>query len=137
MKISIVICGREKERDFREYEQDLLKRLSPYVKVSLSYISKEEQFFKHIDKSSRLYVLDVFGEEMNSLEFSRLLIEEKTTFFIGQHTGFSTRFKEEISGKAKFLSLSKLTFPHRLCKIILLEQIYRGVCIQKGLPYAK
>lgn len=137
MKIKIITCGREKEREFKDYENDLIKRISPYANVYLNYIVKEEEFCKYIKSGQKVYLLDSNGIELNSKAFSQILIGDEITFFVGPHNGFSSRFKEEAKGKIFLLSLSKLTFPHRLCKLILLEQIYRGFCIQKNHPYAK
>lgn len=135
--ISIITCGKEKERDFKEYERDLVKRVSPFSKLTILYVEKEDDLLKYLNTNKKLYLLDVDGLELTSKGFSNLLTDEDILFLIGPHSGFSAKFKGLLNNKATFLSLSRLTFPHRLCKIILLEQIYRGYCIQKGHPYAK
>ncbi len=138
MKITVITCGREKEKDFKEYEEDLKKRISPFAKLFLIYVTKEADFQKYIPIDSNFfYLLDAKGKEVDSNEFSKLLDKSEITFLIGPPDGFSQTFKEKFKDSALPLSLSRLTFPHRLCKLILLEQIYRGFCIQKNLPYAK
>lgn len=137
MKIKIVVAGHKSEKVFKEYETDLVQRISPYVKLSIMYVSKEEEFFKHLD-ADKIYLLDPSGKELNSNEFSSIFANcSNIAFLIGPHTGFSIKFKERVKDKVLPLSLSKLTFPHRLCKVILMEQIYRGFCILNNMPYAK
>jgi len=137
VKIKIIACGREKEKDFKEYEEDLKRRISPFAKLSLVYVSKETEFHKHIPKDKFFYLLDVKGKEVDSYEFAKFLDSSEVVFLVGPPDGFSKVFRDKVEDRATVISLSRLTFPHRLCKLILLEQIYRGFCIQKNLPYAK
>ena len=75
------------------------------------------------------------GKQFNSIELSTLLLNfknEKINFLIGDTDGISP----EIKGKSDLiLSLSPLTFPHELARLILLEQIYRAISIAKNSPY--
>ena len=75
------------------------------------------------------------GKSFNSKEFSSLLLNfnnQKITFFIGDSDGLSSQFKYNSD---LLLSLSPLTFPHELARLILIEQIYRAVSISKNSPY--
>lgn len=137
MKIKIFTVGKIKEKDFLDYEGEIKKRISPFAQIIDESLEKTEEIFSKIKKDEKLIVLDVTGKELTSFEFSKLLDYPKISFFIGPHDGFSSDFLKEIKNNAEIISLSKLTFPHRLCKIILLEQIYRGFCIKHNLPYAK
>lgn len=137
MKIKIVVVGKQKEKGFREYEDELKKRLAAFTKISDFSVSDEKEILKHIEKNERLFVLDADGKQLDSRQFSELLSGENAAFLIGPHSGFSDNLKNRLKEAGTLISLSPLTFPHRLCKIILIEQIYRGFCIQKGLPYAK
>lgn len=137
MNITIVICGRDKERDLKEYEHELIKRIESYAGIKVISATKEKELSKFIISNKKIYVLDVEGIELDSKSFSELLTYNDLVFLIGPPNGFSPTFKATLRDKVTFLSLSKLTFPHRLCKIILLEQIYRGFCLRFGHPYAK
>ena len=75
------------------------------------------------------------GKSFNSKEFSSLLLNfnnQKITFFIGDSDGLSSQFKYNSD---LLLSLSPLTFPHELARLVLIEQIYRAVSIAKNSPY--
>lgn len=79
--------------------------------------------------------LDERGKILNSLEFAELLDgKPKISFFIGGAYGLSSEFisKVDIS-----ISLSRLTFAHKIAKLVLYEQIFRGLCINAGHPYHK
>ncbi len=79
--------------------------------------------------------LDVEGRECDSFEFSKIFDNEvNINFFIGGAYGFN----EEFLGKTqKVISLSKLTYAHKIAKLVLYEQIYRGLCIRNNHPYHK
>lgn len=137
MKIKILTIGKIKEKDLLEYEEELKKRVSIFSELSDQVLEKEEDILKSLGKDEKLYILHISGKELTSKEFSELLEYSKITFAIGPHNGFRDSFIKEATKRGVLISLSKLTFPHRLCKIILLEQIYRGFCIKNNLPYAK
>jgi 23S rRNA (pseudouridine1915-N3)-methyltransferase len=79
--------------------------------------------------------LDVAGKELDSFEFSDIFDNEvNVNFFIGGAYGFN----DEFLGKAqKVISLSKLTYAHKIAKLVLYEQVYRGLCIKNNHPYHK
>ena len=102
-----------------------------------SYEKEYKKALSMIKPNSTLVALDENGENMNSVNFSKKikLLEESNShiyFLIGGPDGLSNFVKE----KADILvSLSNLTFPHQLAKIILTEQIYRSICIMNNHPY--
>ncbi|MCX7769507.1 MAG: 23S rRNA (pseudouridine(1915)-N(3))-methyltransferase RlmH [Proteobacteria bacterium] len=137
MKISVISIGNKiVERDLKEYSNELIKRIKPFAKIEEIYFKETKQLFENIENLTNVIILDVDGKQLNSKEFSELL-KKDLTFIIGPHNGFSEQERRHLLNKFKSLSLSKLTFPHRLCKILLLEQIYRGFCILSNHPYAK
>ncbi|BFU78006.1 23S rRNA (pseudouridine(1915)-N(3))-methyltransferase RlmH [Arcobacter sp. 15-2] len=79
--------------------------------------------------------LDVLGQKLDSFKFSKLL-EDKITinFFIGGAYGFDRKF---LSKCDKVISLSELTYAHKIANIVLCEQIFRSLCILNNHPYHK
>ena len=132
--IKVICVGKMKEKFYREAEREYVKRISSFVKVDV----KEVESFRN-EKCDYSIYLDERGIEMDSVSFSKflkkLLMEKKNIcFFIGGWEGI----EEEEMKKADFvLSLSRMTFPYQLCRIVLLEQIYRATSLIKGIDYHK
>ena len=79
--------------------------------------------------------LDVQGQQLDSFEFSTLFDDDvNINFFIGGAFGFEDVF---LSKTQKIISLSRLTYAHKIAKVVLFEQIYRGLCIKSNHPYHK
>ncbi len=79
--------------------------------------------------------LDTKGEECDSFLFSQIFDNEMNiNFFIGGAYGFNDKFLDK---SQKVLSLSRLTYAHKIAKTVLYEQIYRGLCIKNNHPYHK
>jgi len=132
--IRLVCVGKLKEKFYKEAEREYIKRISSLVKFEV----REVDFLKD-EKCDYSIYLDENGTEMDSISFSnflkKIMMDKKNIcFFIGGWEGI----EEEQIKKADFvLSLSKMTFPYQLCRIILLEQIYRGLALMKGIDYHK
>ncbi|MDD3463107.1 MAG: 23S rRNA (pseudouridine(1915)-N(3))-methyltransferase RlmH [Sulfurospirillaceae bacterium] len=95
-----------------------------------SYSRAYEPYLKGFNVS-----LDVLGKEMDSFEFSEIFSHEATVnFFIGGAFGLESEF---LTKTQRIISLSRLTYAHKIAKVVLLEQIYRGLCIQNNHPYHK
>ena len=152
-KINIITVGKLKEDFFVSACNEYQKRLSSEYKLNIIEIPQvklydnpnekeiekalkveEEKILKHIEKGI-VVALCVEGKQKTSEEFAEILdTSEPITFIIGGSHGLSDAVKAKASIK---LSLSTMTFPHRLFRVMLLEQIYRGVNILKGTPYHK
>ncbi|MBL0708172.1 MAG: 23S rRNA (pseudouridine(1915)-N(3))-methyltransferase RlmH [Sulfurimonas sp.] len=79
--------------------------------------------------------LDVEGKQCDSFEFSKIFDNEiNINFFIGGAYGFNREFLDKTQ---KVISLSRLTYAHKIAKTVLYEQIYRGLCIKNNHPYHK
>jgi len=79
--------------------------------------------------------LDVKGEHLSSEQFSTLFDQDVSiNFFIGGAFGFEEAF---LSQTQKIISLSRLTYAHKIAKVVLFEQVYRGLCIKNKHPYHK
>jgi 23S rRNA (pseudouridine1915-N3)-methyltransferase len=137
LNIKIVSIGHKtSESDLNYYCCELIRRISPYSKIEEVNLKNTRQLFDIISKFKNVVVLDVDGRQLDSQQFSKLLVKD-LTFIIGPHDGFNNQEKKLLFQLFETLSLSKLTLPHRLCKVLLLEQIYRGFCIINKHPYAK
>ena len=157
-QIRIVAVGKLKEAYFSQAQAEYLKRLKIYGKLELvevedlpgaekpspgqieSVLKQEAALIKnYISPKDYLITLDRQGKELSSLEFAdflnqRAVYGEPLVFVIGGSYGLA----EELVKLAKLnLSFSKLTFPHQLFRILLLEQIYRAVKINRGEKYHK
>lgn len=147
MNITILCTGNLKEKYLKEAEKEYLKRLSKYAKVTVTETKEYEdiekegtELLKKIKDNSFVIALAIKGGEMSSTEFSSYLEnlgikgESDVTFVIGGSDGLSDKVLERADST---LSFSKLTFPHQLMRIFLLEQIYRSFKIIKNEPYHK
>lgn len=158
IKINIIAVSGLKEKYLRDAAAEYQKRLSGFCNLTVteiepvklsekpsaaeiaSALSKEaESIIKKISKSGTVITLCIEGKQYSSEEFADLLEKEtdignNITFIIGSSYGLSDKIKQLSSLK---LSFSKMTFPHQLFRILLLEQIYRAFRINAGASYHK
>lgn len=146
--IKIICVGKLKEQYLKDAFYEYVKRLRKYTKLEVielqdyNYLAKEKEadlILKHINKNDYIITLEIEGENISSEALSKLIekqmIDSKNiTFIIGGSEGLSDKVKELSSYP---LSFSKLTFPHQLFRIMLLEQIYRSFKIMKNESYHK
>ena len=132
-RLSINAIGKIKKPWIKE-GIDLYKKRMPDLVIREFKDFKINQFKEYRDKNITIS-LGEEGRSFNSKEFSSLLLNfnnQKITFFIGDSDGLSSQFKYNSD---LLLSLSPLTFPHELARLVLIEQIYRAVSIAKNSPY--
>ncbi len=152
LKVNIVCVGTIKEKFFTDAISEYSKRLSKFCKLQIVEVteeSKEQSIEKKIEiESERLknacrgfiILLDRCKQEVSSEELSNMLDTLKSagtsevSFVIGGSNGVSEEFKRQAN---KCVSFGKITFPHQLFRVVLLEQIYRAFTISAGLPYHK
>lgn len=143
--IKIICVGKIKESYIREGILDYQKRISKYHKIEIievmdSNIEEEkDKILKNIDRKDYLITLDIEGNNLSSLELAdkidkTFITNPNITFIIGGSNGIHRDIKE-LSNYS--LSFSKLTFPHQLFRLILLEQIYRSFKILNNETYHK
>ena len=143
--IRILCIGKIKEYFYQEAIKEYMKRLSKYHKVIIEELpdsdkqKEEELLLKKINKKDYNIILDIEGKMLNSIELSNHIdktfqINSNITFIIGGSDGLTEKVKELANFK---LSFSKLTFPHQLFRVILLEQIYRSFKILNHETYHK
>ena len=166
MKIDILCVGKVKESFYRDAIDEYKKRLSRYADLSIIEVQDEktpdrasdaeeaeikrkegERLLKYLQTSSgsnsgKAYIvtLEINGKELGSVQLADKLEQlavngvSRVQFVIGGSLGLS----DEVISKADMhLSFSKMTFPHQLMRVILLEQIYRSYRIISGEPYHK
>ena len=155
-KIKIICVGDLKEKYLKEAQNEYSKRISKYFDLSIievsehtspNHNSKSEieqnkvKEGKEILKKIKGYTiaLCINGKQEDSISFakhinSKLDLESEITFIIGGSDGLSDEIIRDANEK---ISFSKLTFPHQLMRIILLEQIYRAGTIIAGKTYHK
>lgn len=159
MNISIVTVGKLKEKYLKMGIDEYLKRLNSYAKVEVIEVADEkapeelselemlqvkqkegERILAKISQDTYVIALAINGKMQSSEELADTLDKlatygkSKIAFIIGGSLGLS----EEVLKRAnEQLSFSKMTFPHQLMKLILVEQIYRAYRINRGEPYHK
>lgn len=151
MKINIVAVGNIKENYFAQACEEYTKRLSKFCDIKIVEVqeknklsSPEQCLFveaKDIKKylTGYVVVMDKFGKKFSSISFSKKLEEIKMTnstitFVIGSSYGLDESIKKRAN---LMMSVSDMTFPHQLFRVMLLEQIYRAFCIENNITYHK
>ena len=151
LKINIVCVGNLKDKFFVEASEEYLKRLSRFCICNVKEL-KEYTYLNNIEQTKEseaveilknlkgfVFLLDVKGEQFTSENFA-LKIESlsqtnsEITFIIGGSYGVSEQVKQRAN---LIVSVSKMTFPHRLFRVMLLEQIYRAFTILNNTGYHK
>lgn len=147
LHVTLIACGRLKEKYLRDAAYEYKKRLSGYVYLTEKELpdgpdinAERDRILKALPDGSCIITLEIEGEELDSGQFAKTIGSLMTggeghiCFVIGGSDGLS----EEIKQRADMhLSFSRMTFPHQLMRIIFLEQLYRAFKIIKGEPYHK
>ena len=148
--IKIVCVGKIKEKFLSLAISEYLKRLSKYTKIDIVQVADEanaekalkvegEKILSKIKPDEYVIALDISGESISSIEFAKKIDKlfnnnSKLTFVIGGSYGLSGEVKKRSN---YLLSFSKMTFPHQMFRVILLEQIYRAYKINNNESYHK
>lgn len=159
MRINIVCVGKIKEKYLKLGIDEFKKRLSKYCKLGIIELEDEKapenlsdkemlmikekegkKILSKIKDNSYVIVLAIDGKNLSSEELAETINKlgvrgiSNITFVIGGSLGLS----DEVLSRADYkLSFSKMTFPHQLMRLILLEQVYRAYRINNGEPYHK
>lgn len=140
MKFIVVAAGRMKEREVRVLADDYLGRIRRWVKCDEIEVKSAKDLAGAVPAGALLIALEVEGEALTSTELSRRVERWGSTgkgvvaFIIGDADGIPKELSKSASAR---ISLSKLTLPHRLARLLLLEQLYRSLSILRGEPYAR
>jgi 23S rRNA (pseudouridine1915-N3)-methyltransferase len=153
VNLKIISCAKVRQQFVLDGEAEYLKRLKPWAKVSMEEVEvstklsegelkrkEADAVLGRIERSELFIALDERGKELSSEQLAGFLEgkmqsgHSRFVFGIGGAAGWD----ESVRAKAGFvLSLSKLTFPYQLTRLILVEQLYRALSIIKGQPYHK
>ena len=159
MRITIVCVGKLKEKYWKDAIAEYSKRLSRYHKLDIIELADEktpetmseaqeqevkkkegERILKSIKEDAFVVALAIEGKSLNSEQLAEFMEKKAVSgvshmvFVIGGSLGLS---KDVIQRADDALSFSKMTFPHQMMRVILLEQIYRAERINRGEPYHK
>jgi 23S rRNA (pseudouridine1915-N3)-methyltransferase len=159
VNISIVTVGKLKEKYLKQGIEEYLKRLTSYAKVEIIEVADEkapeelselemeqvkqkegERILAKISQDTHVIALAINGKMQSSEELADSLDKlatygkSKLAFVIGGSLGLSDEVLRRSNDQ---LSFSKMTFPHQLMRLILVEQIYRAFRINRGEPYHK
>ena len=150
--IKIITVGSIKEKYLKDAIEEYTKRLSKYTNIEIVEVKdeglvepkkaislEEEKILKHINDKDYIITLEIEGRQLSSEEFAekldRIQLESSNiTFIIGGSYGLSQNIKDK---SRMHLSFSKMTFPHQLFRVLLLEQIYRAFKINNNESYHK
>ncbi|MGE7186331.1 23S rRNA (pseudouridine(1915)-N(3))-methyltransferase RlmH [Peribacillus sp. NPDC006672] len=159
MKITIITVGKLKEKYLKQGIAEYTKRLSAYANIELVEVPDEkapenlsaadmdivkqkegERILAKVSPDTYVITLEITGKQLTSEQLATQIDQlatygkSKIAFIIGGSLGLST----EVVSRSDFaLSFSKMTFPHQLMKLVLLEQIYRAFRINRNEPYHK
>lgn len=159
MKITLITVGKIKEKYLKDAIAEYSKRLSKYCKLEIVEVADEktpdqasenverqirqkegERILRYVKDDAYVFTLEIGGTMLDSVAFAKKMetlgIQGKShlIFIIGGSIGLG----EEVLRRSDYaLSFSKMTFPHQLMLVILLEQVYRGYRIIEGAPYHK
>ncbi len=159
MNVQLIVLGKLKEKYMKDFASEYEKRLSAYCKMSVvelepvklsdnpsqseidNALIKETKMIKDkIPKNSYIFAMCIEGKQMSSEELSQKLEDialsgkNNVVFIIGSSFGLSNEIKQMSDFR---FSMSKMTFPHKLARIMLTEQIYRGFSISNNGKYHK
>jgi 23S rRNA (pseudouridine1915-N3)-methyltransferase len=151
MNVKVFTIEKSSDKALDAIASDYIKMISRFAKAeevkifnkniaSAQMIGEKEaraSYTKAYESHLKGYnvALDVEGEQLSSEQFSALFDHDVSiNFFIGGAFGFEEAF---LSQTQKIISLSRLTYAHKIAKVVLFEQIYRGLCIKNNHPYHK
>lgn len=154
MKIEILVIGKTKSEYLRRGIDEYLKRLNHYIQCrvvelpetktsvatteAMQKVNEGKQFLDYFETSDMIVLLDERGKQHSSREFAlyiqkQMLSGTKRVFFVvGGPYGFSDEVYARAQGR---ISLSRMTFPHDLVRLIFVEQLYRSMTILRNEPY--
>ncbi|MBS0653839.1 MAG: 23S rRNA (pseudouridine(1915)-N(3))-methyltransferase RlmH [Verrucomicrobia bacterium] len=139
-KIKIATVGKAKESWLQDGLEEYTARLKPFAIIEWILAKNGEKLKQFLKEEASYICLDPKGKLYSSEQFSRFLIDQlqeqgsRLTLVIGDAEGLDPETRQ---GAAALLSLSPMTFTHQMTRLILLEQLYRAIEIDRGTAYHK
>jgi len=137
--IRLLAVGKMKDRNYAALTEQYLKRIRPWAKLEITELKDQnpdreaQVMIERIGASEHVVAMDERGDAVTSRELGRLLASRGSiTFLIGGPDGLGDAARARAD---RTLSLSAMTFPHELARLMLVEQIYRGLAINRGHAY--
>ena len=150
MKFNFLWVGKTKDPNWRDLQEEYLRRLGHFVKFSITEVKDKSRYedveiegkriLEKVNQSSFVCLLDIKGRSLSSKKLAAEIEKwqmrglKEVVFVIGGAEGVSSAVVERANFR---LSLSLLTMTHEMARVILIEQIYRAFTIIKGYPYQK
>ncbi|MDR0407895.1 MAG: 23S rRNA (pseudouridine(1915)-N(3))-methyltransferase RlmH [Campylobacteraceae bacterium] len=151
MKITVYSIEKTPQSEIKNMIEEFIKMISRFAKIedislfsgkiasaqSKGVSEAQKSYTQSFEPYMKNYTLalDESGENLNSMEFSKIFDNDADIrFFVGGAYGFEEQFLKRAQ---RVVSLSRLTYAHKIAKLVLFEQIYRGLCIKNNHPYHK
>ena len=153
MKLRVVWIGKTRSKELSALIDDFLERLRRFVPAEIAEVrdprsgddkrqlaAEEERLLAALDSDDRVVVLDAAGQSWSSQQLAQFVSKHlgsdprRLTFVIGGYGGMTEKVKARAERK---WSLSPLTFTHEMTRLLVVEQLYRAMCILKNHPYSK
>jgi len=159
LSIRLICVGKMKEKHYISAVAEYVKRLSPYCKLEIFELAEEKlpsspsemeisaalnreaaEISKNIPNGAFRVAMCIEGELLSSEGLAQLFLDcanrgnSRLCFIVGSSNGLAENFKNSCEF---MLSMSRMTFPHHLARVILAEQVYRSIMINEGTKYHK
>ncbi len=142
MKIVVLAVGRMKEAHDQAAVAEYLGRLKHYAQVDVREVKDDAAMLAALPARARLVALDARGELLSSEEIAKKIVGAAEQHGGGAPLAFAIGGAEGLGDAVKaraerLLAFGRITLPHRLARVVLLEQLYRAYAILRGEPYHK
>jgi 23S rRNA (pseudouridine1915-N3)-methyltransferase len=143
MRIHFIFLGKTRRAECRAMLEDYRARIGHYASIEITELREDSAALRRfaIEPAAAIVLLDAAGKHYTTAEFARWLRTQRdrggaqpVVFLCGGAAGFPEALRRAATTK---LSLSPMTMPHELARVVLAEQIYRGFTILSGHPYSK
>lgn len=140
LRISVICQGKLKEKYYADACAEYLKRLGAYAAAEVIEIAEDADVSPKIPKGAYVIAMAIEGEKLSSEQLAARLEKlalggsSRLCFLIGGSEGLTEQVKRQADMR---LSMSDMTFPHHLARVMVLEQIYRAFTINAGTKYHK
>jgi len=138
MKIKLIFLGKKKNSALNDLVMDYFSRIQKEINSELVFFSNYKKQHSIFNNDDIVFLVDEKGKHYNSISFSKKLKNKiqnspkRIVFIVGDAYGFPLDLYRRCD---ETISLSKLTFPHEIARLVIVEQLYRAIMIIKNHPY--